>query len=112
MLRKSLTVMIGAALCAGVVMRAAGPSSVVDAGLAGHRYAVKPLLPGGADVTPALGDGMTALRYAAVKNDPELARMLLAAGANIKAATRLGGYTPALLAAKGGNAAALEVLLS
>jgi len=80
--------------------------------MTGNRDAVKALLQNGADVNTALGDGMTALHYAATKNDADLAKMLLAAGANVKASTRLGGYTPVLLAAKGGHAAVLDVLLA
>src|SRR3954470_21139410 len=103
--RKTLSLIVVAALALTALIRAAGPASVVDAAMTGNRDAVKALLQSGADVNTALGDGMTALHYAAVKNDAELAKMLLAAGANLKAATRLGGYTPALLAARSGNAA-------
>src|SRR5262249_12307403 len=104
------------AICVGALAasptRAAGTSSVVDAAMAGNRDAVKALLQNGADVNTALGDGMTALHYAAVRNDVELARLLLYAGANLKATTRLGGYTPLLLAAKGGNASVMDALLA
>ena len=37
---------------------------------------------------------MTALHWAAMKNDAELAQMLLYAGANVRATTRIGAYTP------------------
>ena len=104
MFRKTLLVV----LCAGSLAGAAGPSSVVDAAMTGNRDAVKSLLQGGADVNTALGDGMTALHYAAVKNDAEMARLLLVAGANAKAMTRLGGYTPLLLASRAGNAAVID----
>ena len=80
--------------------------------MAGNRDAVQALLQGGADVNTALGDGMTALHYAALKNDAELARMLLVAGANVKSTTRLGGYTPLLLAARTGNAAVMDPLIA
>jgi ankyrin repeat protein len=110
MLRTRIILALGTLLCVPL-LRAAGPASVVDAAMAGNRDAVKVLLQSGADVNTALGDGMTALHYAALKNDAELARMLLYAGANLKATTRLGGYTPLLLAARGGNAAALGALL-
>jgi len=111
-MRKAILALICAGACSGSLIGAAGPASVVDAAMTGNRDTVKALLQNGADVNTALGDGMTALHYAATRNDADLARMLLAAGANVKAATRLGGYTPLLLAAKSGNAAVLDVLLS
>ena len=64
----------------------------------------KKLLKEGADVNGAQGDGMTALHWAAHNGDAELAPMLLYAGANVGAKTRLGGYTPLHLAAQIGNA--------
>src|SRR5262249_5458333 len=105
-----------ALVCAGAIgapfIHAAAPASVVDAAMSGNRDAVKTLLQGGADVNSALADGMTALHYAATRNDADLAKMLLFAGANAKATTRLGGYTPLLLASKSGNTAVMDVLLT
>lgn len=107
-----ISLLLAVTVCIAVTMNADGPASVVDAAMTGNRDAVKTLLQNGADVNTALGDGMTALHYAATRNDADLAKLLLVAGANIKATTRMGGYTPVLLAAKGGNAAVLDVLLS
>ena len=53
---------------------------------------------------------MTALHWAAQKGDVELAKMLLYASANLKATTRIGGYTPLLIASKNGDAAMIETL--
>ena len=54
---------------------------------------------------------MTALHWAAFQNDTETAQLLIAAGANVKAATRIGGITPLSLACTNGNAALIEALL-
>ena len=43
---------------------------------------------------------MTALHWAARHGDVELVKMLLAAGANVRATTRLGDYTPLLMASE------------
>jgi uncharacterized protein len=106
------TSVLFAALCLSVLLRAAaGPAVVADAAQAGDREAVKALIRQAADVSAAQGDGMTALHWAAQHNDAELARMLLYAGANVKATTRINGYTPLLLAARAGHAAAMQPLL-
>ena len=74
--------------------------------------AVRTLLKNGEDVNAAQGDGMTALHWAARNGDAELTQMLLYAGANVKATTRLGGYTPLLMAADQGHATVIAALLS
>src|SRR5688572_22914420 len=93
-------------------LHAAGPAPVADAAMARNRDAVKALLTNGADVNAAQGDGMTALHWAARNGDAELAQMLLFAGANVKAATRLGGYTPLMMAADQGHATVIAALLT
>jgi ankyrin repeat protein len=101
-----------AALCVAALLHAAtSPSSVVEAAMAGDTPAVRALLKNGADVNTAQGDGMTALHWAALKGNVELARMLVYAGANLRATTRLGGYTPLLMASKNGDAAMIAALL-
>src|SRR5262245_17039928 len=86
------------ALCLSALLQAAAPASLVDAAMQGNKDAVRNLLKQGADVNTAQGDGMTALHWAAQKGDIELAKTLMYAGANVKAATRIGGYTPLLVA--------------
>ena len=99
------------ALCLSTLMHAAVPATVIDAAMQGNKDALRALLKDGADVNTAQGDGMTALHWAATKNDVDLAKVLLYAGANLKATTRIGGYTPLLIASKSGNTAMIETLV-
>jgi ankyrin repeat protein len=78
----------------------------------GDREAVRVLLKQAADVNAAQGDGMTALHWAATRDELSLARMLIYAGANVRATTRLGGLTPLWMAAQNGSAPMLDALLS
>ena len=84
---------------------------VADAVMRGDTEAVRTLLKGGADVNAAQGDGMTALHWAARGGDAGLAQILIYAGANLKATTRLGGWTPLLLSSRLGHASVIETLL-
>src|SRR5262249_60535704 len=76
---------------------------VADAAMAGNAAAVRAALTSGEDVNAAQGDGMTALHWAARRGDLDVVKMLLAAGANVRAITRLGNYTPLLLASEAGH---------
>jgi len=100
------------AVVLSIALNAAGPAPVADAAMARDREAVKTLLKNGADVNAAQGDGMTALHWAARSGDVELTQMLLFAGANVKATTRLVGYTPLMMAAELGHAGVIAALLS
>ncbi len=93
-------------------LSASGPSDIADAAMARDTAAVKKLLKEGGDVNGAQGDGMTALHWAALNGDAELASMLLYAGANVGAKTRLGGYTPLHLAAQVGHASVIAPLVA
>lgn len=94
-----------------IMVEAAATAPVADAAKRGDRDAVKVLLKEAADVNAAQGDGMTALHWAAMNGDADMARMLLVAGANAKAVTRLGHYTPLFLAARQGQASVIPVLV-
>ena len=86
-------------------------TAVADAAMAGDRAAVKALLKDGADVNSAQGDGMTALHWSAMRGDLEMTEMLLYAGVNLRATTRLGAYTPLMLAARNGHGPVVTALL-
>lgn len=98
------------ALCLSVALGAAS-DTVADAAMAGDREAVRTLLKQGADVNAIQGDGVTALHWAAMKNDAELANMLVVAGGNVRARTRFGGYTPLHVASERGSATVIRSLV-
>src|SRR5437867_7512856 len=116
MLRKtlisSLSIAVIAALCAMPLLVAAEDNArVADAAMKRDTATVRLLLKQAEDVNAAQGDGMTALHWAALNGDGDLAQVLLYAGANLGATTRLGGYTPLFMAGKSGHASVIEVLL-
>lgn len=100
------------AMVLSVALAAAGAAPVANAAMQGDKDAVRALLKKGLDVNEPQGDGTTALHWAAIKGDAELAQMLIYAGANIRATTRLGAYTPLYLAAKGGYSAVVAALVA
>jgi ankyrin repeat protein len=121
MLTKALT----SGFCALALMMAAGNAllradsttvgekdlRVASAAMQGDREGVLLLVKQKADVNTSQGDGMTALHWAAFRDDLEMARVLLAAGASAQAATRIGAMTPLFMACKNGNALMIEALL-
>lgn len=96
-----------AAAASGQIRDAALPTAAMEDDVT----AVRSLLKQGADVNAAQGDGMTALHWAAVRNDLEIGGLLIRSGANVNAGTRIGGLTPLYLAAAAGNAAMISELL-
>ena len=107
-----IAVNVAALFAVSALLHAAGPAPVAEAAMKRDREAVRALLKNGEDVNAAQGDGMTALHWAARNGDLELTQMLLYAGANVKAATRLGGYTPLLMAADQGHATVIAALVA
>jgi ankyrin repeat protein len=90
----------------------ASAKSVAEAAQSKDAATVKKLLKDGADVNAAQGDGMTALHWAALNGDVDMTSMLLYAGANVGAKTRIGGYTPLHLAAQVGHANVIAPLVA
>jgi ankyrin repeat protein len=84
---------------------------LIDAVKAGDRARVRVVLKQQpAALKQAEADGTTALHWAVRADDAETVRLLLAAGADVSAATRE-GVTPLALAAVNGSSAMTEALL-
>src|SRR5215469_2302441 len=109
MIRESLIVGL---FIAASAWAASNDVRIAEAAMQGDRDAVRALIEQNAQVNGSQGDGMTALHWAAFKDDVETAKMLLAAGANLKATTRNGALTPLLLACANGNPAMIEAFLN
>jgi len=100
------------ALCVGAAatLMAQG-TPVADAARKADAAALRALLAQGADVNAPHGDGMTALHWASERGDQAMVEMLVFAGANVSAVTRIGQYTPLHLAARAGSAPVVGALL-
>ena len=111
MTRRLLTNVVVALFLGASLGATQSASPLADAAMKGDTAAVKQLLKDGADIGVPQGDGMTALHWAAERGDAELAQMLIVAGANVSAVTRIGLYTPLHLAAKSGSAAVAKAII-
>jgi ankyrin repeat protein len=98
-------------MLSAVGSRAAGPASIADAAMRGDRADVLSMIKQGVDVNAPQGDGVTALHWAARHGDADVVTALLAAGANARAITTFGSYTPLHLAAERGSAPVVTALL-
>ncbi len=99
-------------IAASIHLSADDRTAVADAAMRGDAAAVRALLKQARDINTAQPDGMTALHWSALNGNADLASMLLAAGANARATTRLGGYTPLHLAAQQGQRTVVAALLA
>lgn len=112
MTRRLLTNVVVALFLGATLGATQSASPLADAAMKGDKETVKTLLKQGADVGVAQGDGMTALHWAAERGDAELAQLLIVAGANVQAVTRIGLYTPLHLAAKSGSADVAKLIIN
>ncbi|MFN8057755.1 MAG: ankyrin repeat domain-containing protein [Vicinamibacterales bacterium] len=111
-MRTTVRISVLALLCVTVAVAAAPTSSpVADAAMRRDTDALRTSLQQGADVNAAQGDGMSALHWAAEHGDAALTDMLVYAGANVSAVTRIGQYTPLHIASRKGNVTVVEALL-
>jgi ankyrin repeat protein len=103
-----------AILLSAALLLAASPSteSIFDAAGADDLEKVRALLEQGADVNAASGDGMTALHRAARTGNLAMAELLIGAGANLEAETRLGEHTPLHVASASGRSGVVAVLVA
>ncbi|MES2177060.1 MAG: ankyrin repeat domain-containing protein [Gemmatimonadota bacterium] len=105
---------VAAVLAAATMVRAATPPAAVvaDAAMKGDLATVRKLIAQGERVNVAQGDGMTALHWAADRGDSAMTELLIKAKADVKARTRIGQYTPLLIASRVGSAPVVRALLS
>ena len=103
---------VGLTLCFLLSAANAAVKPVVDAAMRGETETVRQLLRNGADANEAQGDGMTALHWAAERGDAVLADVLIYAGGNVEAGTRIGNYRPLHIASRNGHAEVVKALLA
>jgi len=105
-------IIILATVCSSLaVLGIGGDTRVADAAMKNDLEAVRALLKQAVDANSSQGDGTTALHWAAMNGNAEMAQLLIYAGATVKATTRVGALTPLYLAAQYGHAKVVDVLL-
>ena len=97
------------ALLTGAV--APDDKELLDATKRGDVAAVRSLLQEGADPNASQGDGLSALHLAAQAGNLDIVKVLIGAGAEVEAKTRIGDYTPLHLASWGAHASAVSALI-
>ena len=99
-----------AMLLTTTILAATLKSPLADAVQAMDQASIRSLLKRTVDVNAPQVDGMTALHWATYQDDIEVAKLLVDAGANVRAENRY-GVTPLSLACQNGNTALVELLL-
>lgn len=104
---------VTAGVLAATIVSAQAPTAatIATAASKGDITSVRALLKQGADANVAQGDGMTALHWAAERGDIPMAELLVYAGANVQAGTRIGHYTPLHIASRQGVGPIVRTLL-
>jgi len=100
-----------ALMCVSSLTVWASDTRLPDAAEQGNLALVRTLISQHANINAAQGDGMTALHWAAMKDDAALAKILIDAKADLDSITRLGSFTPLYVAAKNGSSAVADILL-
>jgi uncharacterized protein len=104
-------VLLTQALAAQALIAGTQDARIANLAMKSDRAGVAALLKQKVDVNVAQGDGMTALHWAAMNGDVELAKLLIGAGAGLAATTRVEALTPLTLAAQKGHAPIIALLL-
>jgi ankyrin repeat protein len=100
------------AICLALLLaRAPAEHRLADAAMTGDRAQVSLLLKQRANVNAAQGDGMTALHWAAFRDDLDMLVRLLQHGARVDACAHEGAITPLFFASSNGDPALVEALL-
>ena len=104
----------GAVLAIGLLTGAILPDdpALLEAIREGDVAAVRSLLQEGADPNAAQGDGLSALHLAAQEGRLDIAELLLSAGAEVDAKTKIGEYTPLHVAAGAARLSVVQALLA
>src|SRR5258706_15459749 len=106
---RSATFLIVSLLSTVSLQGAPARAPLADAAEKMDRATIRALLKQHVNVNTPQADGMTALHWAAYQDDLELTKLLVSAGASVKAANRY-GVTPLSLACTNGNGPMGEML--
>lgn len=111
LLRRSTAALVALAILSTAHTLFAADSRLPDAVANSDRAAIRVLLKQRADVNATQPDGMTALHWAAYRDDFETVKALVEAKANVTVTNHF-GVTPLSLACQNGNASIVELLLT
>ena len=106
-----LSAMLATTLLADSSVQGSQDTRLANLAMKGDRAGALALIKQKVNVNVPQGDGMTALHWAAMKNDLALTEALLVAGADVKLTTRVEALTPLLVASGNGNAPVITALL-